>query len=251
MERFIKNPNLPKGRVSTLVIGSGWNEIARAIRALEINVVELPENSSVSKPVRGHADMAAYYCGDGKIILCKGTYCKRASVEFPGDCVLRAAINEQGERYPRDVNLNACELGQVLLCAQNFTDPAILLHAHECGKIIADTKQGYTKCSVCVLDEKHIITADDSITAAARRAKIDVLKISPGFFQLPGYEYGFIGGASFKIAEDTIAFTGSLHGHPNEREILEYINALGIQPVYLTEGKCVDIGSAIALREEV
>ena len=29
-------------------------------------------------------------------------------------------------------------------------------------------------------------------------ARIDVLKIRPGYIDLPGFDYGFIGGASFK-----------------------------------------------------
>jgi hypothetical protein len=69
-------------------------------------------------------------------------------------------------------------------------------------------KQGYTKCSLVVVDEKSVITSDMGLAAALQRFEIDVLLISQGHVALPGLQYGFLGGASGR-AGDEILFNGT------------------------------------------
>ena len=43
--------------------------------------------------------------------------------------------------------------------------------------------------------------------------QIDVLKIQPGYVALSEKHYGFIGGASARIADDTVYFSGNIAEH--------------------------------------
>ena len=86
-----------------------------------------------------------------------------------------------------------------------------------------EVQQGYTKCSICVVSENAIITSDIGIHCKAKESGIDSLLISPGYIDLPGYKYGFIGGASFKISDNVIAFTGSLDSHPDKDNIEHFL----------------------------
>ena len=69
--------------------------------------------------------------------------------------------------------------------------------------------QGYANCSVAVVDERWIITADCGIARACRAAGLDVLQICPGFIR-SGMVLGFIGGCCGKLGADQLAFTGRL-----------------------------------------
>ena len=105
-------------------------------------------------------------------------------------------------------------------------------------------KQGYTRCSVCVVDNNSIITADSVIAEKCRKVGIDVLEIVPGYIELAGFEYGFIGGASIRLSDKFIAFTGILTAHPQYMEITDFIKSKGLNIIYLTDQPAFDIGSA-------
>ena len=106
-------------------------------------------------------------------------------------------------------------------------------------------KQGYTKCSICVVDENSIITADNKIAAIVSATGMDVLHVSEKITALDGFEHGFIGGASFKISRNKMAFTGVI------ARIERFLNERDIAPVYLTNAPMFDIGSAIPITEEI
>lgn len=112
-------------------------------------------------------------------------------------------------------------------------------------------KQGYSKCSICVLSENAIITSDNVIHKRAVANGIDSLLISQGFIDLPGFDYGFIGGASFKISKNKIAFTGHLDKHPDKERIFSFLSLHNIKPVYITEKAVFDIGSGIQIVEKI
>jgi len=76
-----------------------------------------------------------------------------------------------------------------------------------------------------------------------------VLLIKPGFFDLPGYDYGFVGGSCVKLDRATLAFTGTLKGYENERDIIEFSGKCGIDIIYLTHKRCSDVGSIIPIIE--
>ena len=54
-----------------------------------------------------------------------------------------------------------------------------------------------------------------SIYKKLTRYGIDVLLIRPGYIELPGYPYGFIGGTNGNLSKDIIVFSGSLKEHPD------------------------------------
>ena len=249
MEQFVVKPNLPQGRVKSVIMGSGYYELETALAELGIKVIHIANNDGVAQPVRAHADMSAYYCGNGELIISKNIFDSCDAEMFPVGTVLHCSNDGQRDKYPMDIGLNACEVGDIIFCSVENTEAAILEHAQKRGKKLINVRQGYAKCSVCVLDETHIITADKSIAEAAQNAGIAVLLIEPGFFELPGYDYGFIGGSCFKCSAGTIAFTGKLEGHPNMENILQFIDNLGIKVVYLTNKRCFDVGSILPLTE--
>ncbi len=245
-ERFIKSPNLPEGRVTALILGTAGARLVPALESLGVRALVLPPNGDIAAPVAGHADMSLYYFGGGEALAAKGIARICDGMLIISECSAR-----QTSAYPGDVSLNALSLGRLIFDRRDSLAPEIISYAKKKGIEIANVRQGYARCSVCAVDETHIITADASIAAEAEKRGIHTLIISPGYFALPGYDHGFIGGACFKLSSDTLAFTGFIDAHPDAAAISAFLKNCGVKPVFLTDEPCFDIGGAVPVKEEI
>jgi len=148
-------------------------------------------------------------------------------------------------RYPDDVYLNCAVIGNKILCNENFTHRKIIEYAESFGFSIVNVKQGYAKCSVCIVDDNSIITEDESIAKSASLAGIDVLKIRKGEVALQGYDYGFIGGCSGLLEKNVLAFNGKVEFHSDYRMIYEFCKERGVDVISLNSNPLYDIGTLI------
>lgn len=149
--------------------------------------------------------------------------------------------------YPGDIAYNAACTGRFLIHNLKYTAPHILEYAEQRGMHPVDVKQGYAKCSTVIVDESSIITYDRGIAKACESAGMDVLIIRPGHILLPGYDTGFIGGASGR-AGNTIYFNGDLFAHPDSRAIADFITAHRLTLKSFADWPLTDIGSMICVK---
>lgn len=215
-------------------IGEKYRErLEGPLAALGICTFWLPDNPNVDPRLSGHADLMLLDLGGGRVL----TYLD--SLQDIGLEVVK--IEGQGRVYPDDARLCACVVGRFCIHDFRISDP------HITGFERIQVRQGYARCSTCVVDEGSIITSDAGIAKAAARHGIDVLGIRPGYIELEGFDTGFIGGASFKISSGRMAFTGRLDSHPDRGRIEDFLRERGVEPVYLTDSPAFDIGSAVPL----
>ena len=228
----------------TLVLGKRYRDILEpGLREAGADLLWLPDNPALGEPVAGHADLSLFMSRDGTAVT--GEEVHPLLVNYltnRGYTVLKS--RKQGPEYPMDAGLCICETGKYSLYNPRTADPEAVRHL---TGIPVEISQGYTRCSVCVVSAEAIITADRGICRKARNAGLDVLEIQPGFVELPGYAYGFIGGASLQLPDDVLAFTGSLRFHPDRDAMLAFLRNYGVKPVFLTDRPLLDIGSAVAL----
>lgn len=144
--------------------------------------------------------------------------------------------------YPLDCAYNCAYTGKVAFHNTKVTDSSIKQALNQCSDPLIHVNQGYTKCSTCIVDKDAIITQDISIHKAALRNSINSLLIKPGFIELPGYKYGFLGGASGRCS-DTIYFTGHLNHHPDYMHIQHFIETHNKKIAFLSDLPAIDIGS--------
>ena len=137
--------------------------------------------------------------------------------------------------------LNSLSIGNLFVHSINFTDPNLLSLTKD--KKLINVKQGYTKCSTCIVNNHAIITSDVSIAKALSPEGMDVLLIPPGDILLPGLNYGFIGGATGLIEDNVLAFYGHLDHYLYGKEVLEFLKKHRVEPVFLRNGKLIDRGS--------
>ncbi len=251
MMKFVENPNLPVC-ADIVIIGEKYcNILQNGIKSLGINALFMPDNPYVDPRLSGHADLSVLHLGGDRLLL--APYLKRSSfsqqLEDSGFDIRFADI-EQSALYPNDAQMNMCILGnKVIYNPQTGSDAIVKYLTIGNGAIQVSSRQGYSRCSVCVVNDNAIITADEGICRSAKAHGVDVLKIRPGYIDLPGFDYGFIGGASFKLSDTKLAFTGGLDKHPDAERIIEFASLHNIDMVYITDKPAFDIGGAIPIIE--
>ncbi len=252
MSDFLRRAGLPVN-CSALIIGRKYSEnLSKELNALGIEVVYLPDNPYVDERLSGHADLSVFHAGGHKLLLAPFLENTDFSISMrkKGFNIQFANI-KQNKFYPYDASMNACAFENKLIYSKNITASDIVNCFQQTGeRTLISTKQGYAGCSVCVVDENSIITSDRGIYKESIKAGLDVLLISAGYVNLTGFEYGFIGGASFKIAADKLCFTGTLEAHPDKIRIENFLQVRNVEPVYLTTLPAFDIGGAIPIMEK-
>ena len=202
----------------------------------------LPPDQTLAPPVASHADMLLFRIGDTvfiheKYVASFGGIVRK--IEKRGLTVITAS-GPRGEEYPLDVGLNCAALGGAVLCKKDAAAPEILAFCEERGVPVVSVRQGYAACSTLVFGNSAV-TADLSVAAAAESLGAEVLRIMPGHIALPGYDAGFIGGAS-GVWGDEIFFFGDVDTHPDGGKIRDFAEERGMKCVSLGDGPLTDLG---------
>ena len=207
----------------------------------------LPAAAYLQSGVASHTDMLIFL-GFGKLFCHEKYYAGNrqvidhiASLSSSEVCV---SSEPTGEKYPSDVLFNACLVGNRLICNEKTVSKLVLEAARSQGYEIINVSQGYTKCSISVVSDNAIITADKAIAAACKGVGIDVLTVSEGHISLPPYDFGFIGGAS-GVCCDKVYFCGDLSLHPDGDTISAFCKKHGKVPISLSDRKLFDCGTII------
>ncbi|MGM9592502.1 MAG: DUF6873 family GME fold protein [Oscillospiraceae bacterium] len=247
---FIEKPHLPQSRVKHIIIGEKYRKtLENALIQNNLSPIWLENNGFVDERLSGHCDLMAAHLGGRRIAGCEFLkYSQFINNSNIPDIDLLTVPDPMGKAYPMDAGLNFCLIGNKLIYNPNTANNAVV---SELGCEMIPCKQGYTKCSICVVDENTIITADTKIAQIAEENGMEALPVDKGLAALDGFEYGFIGGASFKIARNKMAFTGIIKNAVERNKIESFLGKRGIEAIYLTEHELFDIGSAIPLTEEI
>lgn len=238
---FVEKPNLPKGRVSLAAISKNARDIIDELERLSVNTVLSDEIECMSQMERDHADMQLLHLGGDRFVSLK------ENNSFHIFSKIKVEKN-LGHNYPFNILLNCLILSNRIFCKADSVDPAVF-KALCCSHKTVNVRQGYTKCSVAVVSDNAIITADSGIYTAAIKEGFDVLKIRSGFIALQGADYGFIGGACGKISKDILAFCGKIEEHPDYLIMKNFAKNQGVDLLSLSNGTLLDIGGILPIME--
>ena len=243
--------NLPVN-ACTVALGEKYeSRLDSALRERGLSPLYVPDNPYVDERLSGHADLSVLHIGGNRLVLApflKNTHFSDELKELGYDIVYPEI--KMGREYPADAMLNICVCGSLFFYNPKTADRSCVELLSSAGLEGLEVKQGYTKCSICVVDESSIITSDRGIHSTALKAGFDSLLISDGNIELEGFPYGFIGGSGFKASAGKLAFTGLVNAHPHAEKILDFLKSRGIEPVFLTDGTIFDIGSILPLTEK-
>ncbi len=170
-----------------------------------------------------------------------------AHIAKAGMRLIRACAVPRGN-YPQTATLNAVRIGSRIFHNTRITDPAIRACAEGNGLDLIHVEQGYARCSTIPVGENALITCDAGIEKAARRVRLDVLRVPAGGVLLPGERYGFIGGASGVMPDGTIVFLGDGAAHPDHDGIVSFLAAHNTAYIFLEGLPLFDAGTLIFFR---
>ena len=205
------------------------------------NVFFTKELTGLYDAVQGHADLQIVKAGNN-IITCPECYEYYKSLLNIKNIISGKKMLK--EKYPEDIAYNAAISDTFAIHNFKFTDSVLKEYITEKNLIKINTKQGYSKCSVCIISDDAIITDDEDIYKNAIDYKLDVLKIEKGSVKLKGFDYGFFGGAT-GVYENKLFINGELKFHTNANEISYFCKKHNITIIELKKGEIYDIGSIL------
>ena len=219
------------------------------LESLGFSVCILPHDDRLPRPVRSHPDMLIFNLGNK--IFCSRKYYESNSDVFslissygyeiePSDATI-------SNRYPDDIAFNFIYVNNRICGNIQHIAKEIIEYTKTINCSTVSVKQGYAKCSTVVLGNKAIITADSGIYNAAVDLGVEALKTenSPSI-SLPGYNYGFIGGAC-GVFKNTVYFIGNIDIHPFADIIKVFCKKHGYQVLSLSTMPLTDIGGVTFL----
>ena len=249
MIKYVEKPNLPENPVETVAISETAGEAIKKTEALGIKTIRISPCGNLNDGIACHADLQLIHIGNNKVIIPANAehlfeQLKNLNFEVIND------ENRLKREYPGDVPLNAQIIGKYIICNKKTVSRKVLTEAEKAGLTVIDVKQGYTACSICVLNENAIITDDIGIFTAAQFFLNDVTLIEKNSIGLKNYNYGFIGGCCGKISKDTLAVNGSLMSHSDCNRIADALSRNNIKVLELRNGRMEDIGGILPLTEK-
>ena len=209
------------------------------------DIIALPPFPRLPTPVASHPDMLIFL-SHGKLITHKDYYSiardKLDAIAAHTQAELILSDENISDQYPHDILFNAAEAGTHIFGRVNCISRHISDVCNNNTLTLVDIKQGYAKCSICIVDRNVIITYDESISSAAQKRGVEVLKIAPGHIRLDGYDTGFIGGAS-GLCGNNVYFCGNIDLHPDAPAIRKFCSERGKNVVCLGENELIDVGT--------
>ncbi len=231
-------------------------EILSQIKKLGMNYNLLQLCDFLPHSVASHPDMCMYYTSKGEWIAHKNAYDLLKSIDTDAmvslsdqesENITKIQHNCEEIKYPNDASLDCLRMGKQMFCGKG-TDKKVLETETTSGCEIIFTKQGYVKCSVCVVGKDALITEDCGLAKQFEEHGFDVLLLKKREVVLPGYNCGFIGGASFKFANDGLAFFGDVKKHSEYENIKSFCASHGVFCEALSESVLTDFGGAMCIK---
>lgn len=204
--------------MSTFIMSDKYPDFLSAIEDLGHNVIKSDTIKTFHLPEQKHADMQILQINSDIFILNECTILK----EKLKNKSLHLCSKNAGKKYPKNILLNFLYLNNTLYGKISAIDNNLLDYCNLNNIDTVNVNQGYSRCSVLVVDNNAVITSDISLKKVLENNGVDVLLISSGNIKLEGFDYGFIGGASGKIDNDTIVFFGNVKNHSDYKNIEEF-----------------------------
>lgn len=215
------------------------------LNKLGISVYHSCKNKFVSPPLDGHADMQLVRLKNNKYLCAPQCYEYYRKLFGKTDCELICGNTYLSSNYPEDIAYNIVVTESYAVHNFKYTDGILKESLND--KIFINVSQGYTACTVCKLPHDSFITSDRGVSKIFEKSGVNFLEITDGDILLPGYDTGFIGGATFMISDDTLAVNGNLNRHRECDRIIDFCYKLEIKVLSLSDNPIMDIGSAVAV----
>lgn len=217
------------------------------IKSLGYELIELHSNSLVYDEISSHVDIFCTKINE-YLILDKSIYNDIKSKINSDNILIGQAILSC--KYPLDIPYNVCSVGEFVIHNFKYTDKTVLSVIEACDLEKINISQGYSNCSIAVIDDKSVIVTDKKIANTLKNKGLDVLYLDYDLDikLLNGNDYsnmsGFIGGAIARLGKDIIVF-GDLGKIDKYGKIKEFIVSKKINIIDFKNLDVIDYGGIL------
>lgn len=244
----LDTPHVPSKHVKTVIMAGDAQTHIKAIQTLNIEVLTTRKNKALEQAISYHADMLCIHLGCLDILLAEEQVFLYNELCRLGFKPLRIRTNIKSP-YPTDALLNSARVDKFLVLNPITASELILNDALIKNLELIEVKQGYTKCSICIINKNAIITEDSGIKKECENKGIDTLLISKGSVKLKNHAYGFLGGCSGMIDKNKLAVCGDIKKHKDFILIEQFLKKYSVEPICLSSEELIDIGGILPITQ--
>ncbi len=239
------NSSVPYSNAKTIILSCEAVKAAAEIVRRGINVLYTTNNPSLPITISSHADLNCLYLGNGTIAVLEEQQELISILRARGFTVF--TVGGAGMVYPFDCKLNCLFMRDFCLSHETALNGEIrrFLFNREVHQI--NSKQGYSRCSVAVVSNNAVITADMGLARLLEGQGIEVLLVPFGEIRLKGYDSGFIGGSCFLIENNELSFFGKVSETSFYKDIKDFCNKNDVEITELTDEPLTDCGGAVII----
>lgn len=246
---FLAVPFIPDGKVSLVVVDYRINpNVEENIKKEGIECIKTVRCPELYEAVDGHPDMLMLHIGGNRIVLAPNVFDSIAPILVKKGFAVTKGATWLVRNYPGDIAYNVLRMENLAFHNIKYTDAEVIKELEKENVTLINVTQGYTKCSVCIIDSRTAITSDMKLAKTMEKYGIESFLIKPGGIDLKNLNYGFIGGASGLLSKKQIAFTGSLDGLQDSSRLTKYLDEKGFELKILSEERLADYGSIIPIK---
>lgn len=218
------------------------------LKELGFELIEIKPSKNVYEEISSHVDI--FTCKIGNTIIIEPSQYAQIIDKIENKNIKKGR-EKVSSKYPEDIKYNVCIIGKKAIHNFKFTDLSVKeeLEAHNYELI--PTTQGYTNCSIAVIDDNSAVVTDKGLYKILQKHNIDVIFIKEPDIKLltrKGFsdKKGFIGGAITRI-EDNIIVTGDLRKIDIEGKIREFIERKNLKIIDFNDLDVIDYGGILEI----
>lgn len=224
------------------------------LQNLGYNLIELNKSNNTYEEISSHVDI---FCTrlNNSIIFEKDTYKykieKLQNKSIPNNINIVCGDSIVSNKYPLDISYNVCQIGKFVVHNFKYTNSIVRknIGVQELNEI--NVKQGYTNCSIAVIDDNSVVVSDSKICDELKRRGIDVLLVSNDLdIKLLKYDgkysnmKGLIGGCMARVDNKIIVF-GDLDNIDKDNKIRKFVVSRNLEIVEFKDQQVIDYGGIL------
>ena len=241
--------------VKKIIIDSRMRNIEKkCLESLGYKLVELPRSNDVYEEISSHTDIFVSKIGKNVIVepsiyelVLNECGSKKSDIQIiKGDIKIK-------HNYPFDVPYNVCIIGSYAIHNFKFTSRSILEILKKEKYNLINVNQGYTNCSIAIIDKNGIIINDNGLDNSLPKKDFEILLVERDLdikLLMNNGKYsskkGFIGGCISRIDDKIIVF-GDLNRIDRNGKIRNFIKNRRLEIIEFEGLDVIDYGGVLII----
>ena len=233
-----------------LVIDERMRQVEKEkLISLGYELIPVTKCNIVYEEISSHVDI--FLCKIGEKVIVEKSQFENIKTRLSKELhTIKQGVELVGSSYPEDIKYNVCIIGKKAFHNFKYTDQAIKQELINKKYELINVKQGYTNCSIAVIDQNSAITSDKGLYKVFVNNNIDTLFLdyTPNIKLHSNGKYsnknGFIGGAMSRVGNNIVVF-GDLNKIDKEEKVRNFIKNKNLNLIEFEGLDVIDYGGVI------